>query len=276
MRVLLTGGSGIVGAFVAPALAAAGHEVIPLGRRGGIPWSLEAAPDALPPAEALVHLAFAHAPGAYRGGEGDDPAGFMARNRDGSLALFAAARAAGVTRIVFLSSRAVYGDARRGEILRETDAPRPDSLYGHMKLDLERALGPGGAAIRATGVYGRAAGAAGHKWSGLFADHLDGRPTPPRRATEIHGDDLAAAVALLVDRPDEGAFNASDLLVDRSDLLAGLAARLGRDLPPPPRAAGPAPGVMAIDRLRGRGWRPGGGARLAAFLDDEAARLAGR
>ena len=40
--------------------------------------------------------------------------------------------------------------------------------------------------------------------------------------TRARGLALAAAVALLVDRPDEGAFNASDLLVDRSDLLAGL------------------------------------------------------
>ena len=116
MRVLLTGATGIVGGFVVPALAAAGHEVLPLARRGaGLRWSLDAAPPPLPPAEALVHLAFAHKPGAYRGGEGDDPAGFLARNRDGSLALFDAARGAGVGRIVFLSagrSMAIRAGAR--------------------------------------------------------------------------------------------------------------------------------------------------------------------
>lgn len=287
MRVLLTGGSGIVGGFVVPALARAGHEAIHLSRRpplpaagapapeaAWVPWDLAARPSDLPSAEALVHLAFDHRPGAYRGGEGDDPDGFLARNRDGSLALFDAARAAGARRIVFLSTRAVYGDARRGETLRETDAPRPDSLYGAMKLEVEQALlaHPGGAALRATGVYGRAPGAASHKWSGLFADYLAGRPVASRAATEVHGDDLAAAVVLLLDRAADGVFNASDLLVDRADLLAGLQARAGSPHPPPPPASGPPPGRMAADRLRALGWAPGGEARLAAFLDAETLR----
>ena len=91
------------------------------------PWDLADPAPRLPPADALVHLALAHVPGAYRGGEGDDPAGFRRLNLDGTLRLF---DAAGPARIVFLSSRAVYGDHRRGETLRETDAPAPDSLYG--------------------------------------------------------------------------------------------------------------------------------------------------
>lgn len=269
MRVLLTGGSGRVGAFVAPALVAAGHAVIRLDRApaapGSLAFDLARPPDRLPPADALVHLALAHVAGRYRGGEGDDPAGFLRLNRDGSLALFAAARAAGVGRIVLLSSRAVYGDARRGEVLRETDPPAPDTLYGAMKVAVEPAAD---VALRATGVYGLAPAARTHKWSGLFADFDAGRPVAPRVATELHGDDLATAVLLLLDRADvRGPCNASDLLLDRADLLAAVAARTGRRRPPPPRAAGPPPGVMATDRLRALGWRPGGPSRLAAFLD---------
>jgi len=272
VRVLLTGGSGQVGGFVAPALEAAGHEVIRLARRdpgrgGWIPWSLEATPPPLPPADGLVHLALEHAPGRYRGGEGDDPGRFLRLNRDGTLALFAAARAAGARRIVFLSSRAVYGDARRGETLRETDAPAPDSLYGEVKRAVEAAA-PDAASLRATGVYGLPPGGGPHKWAGLFADYLAGRPIAPRRASEIHGDDLAAAVLLLLGRPEaRGAFNASDLLLDRHDLLAAVAARTGCRRPPPPPAPEAPPGVMATERLRAIGWRPGGRPRLAAFLD---------
>ncbi len=277
MRILLTGGSGAVGAFVAPALAAAGHQLMHLARRrpvagDWVAWELGGPVPPLPAADALVHLAFDHAPGRYRGGEGDDPARFMARNRDGSLTLIEAARA---ERVVFLSSRAVYGDARRGEILRETDPLAPDSLYGRMKRDVEDAVlaVPGGVVLRATGVYGRAPGATRHKWAGLFADYFAGRPIAARRATEVHGADLAAAVLLALAAP-AGACNVSDLMVDRHDLLAGVRARVGGPEPPPP-AGDPPPGEMATDRLRALGWRPGGAARLADFLDAEFGKARG-
>ena len=255
-HVLVTGATGTVGRFVVPALRTAGHRVTTLGRTGDIGWTLDA-PAPLPPADALVHLALAHVPGAYRGGEGDDPTGFRRLNRDGTLRLF---DAAGDARIVFLSSRAVYGDHRRGETLRETDPPAPDSLYGQVKLEAETALGRRGASIRATGVYG------GIKWDPLFRAYLAGEPIAPRAATELHGADLAAAVLLLVGSAETGAFNASDLLLDRHDLIARVQSLTGCPHPPPPRAGGPPPGVMACDRLAALGWRPGGWPRLDAWL----------
>ena len=184
-------------------------------------------------------------------------------NLDGTLRLF---DAAGGARILFLSSRAVYGDHRRGETLRETDPAAPDSLYGELKLAAEQALGPRGASLRATGVYGGAP----HKWQPLFAAYLRGDPIAPRIATEVHGDDLAAAALLLLDRPETGAFNVSDLLLDRHDLLARVQALTGCPHPPPPRAEGPPPGRMATGRLRALGWRPGGWPKLDAFLDRDA------
>jgi nucleoside-diphosphate-sugar epimerase len=262
MHVLVTGATGTVGRFVVPALAAAGHRVTTLGRAGDVAWSLDDPVPRLPAADALVHLALAHRPGAYRGGEGDDPASFRRLNLDGTLRLF---DAAGGARIVFLSSRAVYGDHRRDEILRETDAPAPDSLYGRVKLKAERALGPRGASIRATGVYG------GDKWQALFAAYLRGEMVAPRVSTEIHGADLAAAVVLLVEGRETGGFNASDILLDRHDLLARVQALTGCPHPPPPRES-PPPGVMATDRLRALGWRPGGLARLDVFLAETFAR----
>ena len=256
MHVLLTGATGTVGRFLLPALTQAGHRVTTLGRAGDIRWTL-GRPAPLPEADALVHAALAHQPGKYRGGEGDDPARFRALNLDGTLRLF---DAVGDARILFLSSRAVYGDQRRGEFLHESDPATPDSLYGEIKLAAEDALGPRGASLRATGVYG------GDKWTPLFAAYLRGDPIPPRIATEVHGDDLAAAALLLLERPETGPFNVSDLLLDRHDLLARVQSLTGCPHPPPPRAEGPPPGRMATCRLRLLGWRPGGRARLDAFL----------
>lgn len=260
MEVLVTGAGGIVGRFVVPALEAAGHRVTRLGRRAGEhPWDLADTAPRLPRADALVHLALAHAPGAYRGGEGDDPAGFRRLNLDGTRALF---DAAGDARIVFLSSRAVYGDRRRGVFLKESDAAEPDSLYGEVKLLGEAAVGGRGASLRATGVYGGRP----HKWEGLFADYLAGREVAPRVATEVHGDDVAAAVVALLGRGETGAFNVSDLLLDRHDLLGRVRALTGSPCPPPPRSAGEPPGRMATCRLRMLGWRPGGWGKLDSFL----------
>ena len=260
MHVLVTGAGGIVGRFVAPALAAAGHQVTTLGRRpGDVPWDLAERPLRLPGADALVHLALSHVPGAYRGGEGDDPVGFRRLNLDGTRALF---DAAGEARIVFLSSRAVYGDGRRGVFLKESDEAAPTSLYGAVKLAAEAALGRRGVSVRATGVYGGTP----HKWEGLFADYLRGAAVAPRLATEVHGDDLASAILLLLERAETGAFNVSDLMLDRHDLLGRVQALTGCPHPPPPRAEGIPPGRMATCRIRMLGWRPGGWAKLDAFL----------
>lgn len=261
MHVLLTGASGRVGRFLVPALIGAGHRVTTLGRRpGDHPWDLADPAPELPAADALVHAALAHVPGAYRGGEGDDPERFRRLNLDGTRRLF---DAAGTARVVFLSSRAVYGDHRSGEVLRETDAPAPDSLYGEVKLEAEAALAGRGSALRATGVYGGWP----HKWQGLFDAYLRGEQVAPRAGTELHGDDLAAAVATLVDAgAPAGAFNASDLMLDRRELLARVQRLTGCPHPPPAAAAPPLPGAMATGRLRALGWAPGGRPRLDAFL----------
>lgn len=278
MRVLLTGAGGQVGRFIRADLAAAGHEVITLGRRpvegaAHIRWEL-GAPVVLPPAAALVHAAYDHLPGLYRGGEGDDPEGFWRRNVEGSRALFEAALGRGVTRVVFLSSRAAYGDPPGGAVLREGDpAAAGATLYGQAKLAAERMLdaladqGLAPVSLRATGVFGQVPGGGEHKWAGLVRDYLAGRPVAPRVATEVHGADLAAAVRLLLEKPETGRlYNVSDLILDRRDLLAEVRALTGCPHPLPERSEQGGLAVMATDRLRALGWRPRGAERLMAEL----------
>ncbi|MDP3342565.1 NAD(P)-dependent oxidoreductase [Frigidibacter sp.] len=276
MKIALTGGTGLVGRFLAEAARAAGHEVTLLSRTpqpGGMRYDLTGSAPNLSGHDALIHAAFQHAPGRYRGGEGTDPEGFLAANRDGSLRLFAAAREAGVARALFLSTRAVYGDHPAGTVLTEDLELRPDTLYGQMKADVEQGLAALSspsfltASLRATGVYGPGPN---HKWTDLFKDFRAGRTITPRVATEVHGDDLAAAALLLLDAPAEAlashAFNVSDLTLDLHDLLAEVARLTGCTAPLPPRADAGQVSAMDCTRLRDLGWQPGGWPLLRGSL----------
>lgn len=258
MKVGVTGATGLVGRFITEALLAAGHDVTVLGRRpvkGARfqPFTLGDAPRLQ--ADVLVHAAFSHEPGRYRGGEGDDPEGFRTANLEGSLRLLDGFGG----RKIFLSTRAVYGDHPAGTILTEDLAIRPDTLYGEVKAEVE---GHATVSLRATGVYGPGIG---HKWQGLFGDFLAGRPISCRVATEVHGADLAAAVLMLLER-GQGIFNLSDLLLDRRDLLAEVAVITGCTHDLPQRADASFVSVMDCGKLLSLGWQPGGWGRLISSL----------
>lgn len=259
MRIALTGASGIFGGFLLAAARARGHRVVTLG--GDIPWRLGQAVD-LGGFDALIHAAFAHLPGRYRGGEGDDPQGFTAANLTGSLRLWADSRA--VPRRLFISSRAVFDALPAGTLLAEDRPPAPASLYGRVKAEAEAALlAQGGAVLRATGLYGP--GRAGEKWAPLFAQAAAGAAPAPRRATEVHAADAARAALLILEAGAGGAFHASDLLLDRRQLIAARAEAIGRPLPLPAADDGPV-SVLDCKRLESLGWRPGGWPQLGATL----------
>lgn len=266
MKIALTGASGLVGGWIARAARQAGHQVVALSRPG---WQLGEAPD-LRGCDALIHAAFQHVPGRYRGGEGQDPDGFIRANLDGSLVLFRAARDHGVGRVIFLSSRAVHDGHPAGMDLPDDLSPFPSTLYGQVKARAEAALadmaGPGlrTASLRPTGVYGPGAP---QKWAGLIDGFLAGTAPAPAVATEVHGADLGAAAMLVLNDPDmHGSYNISDLVLDRRDLLAAVARLTGCATPLPPRADASALKRPICTRLSRLGWRPGGGGILLASL----------
>ncbi|MEE4117911.1 MAG: NAD(P)-dependent oxidoreductase [Paracoccaceae bacterium] len=283
MRLGVTGASGRVGRFVVADALARGAEVTVLGRRrpgpgmfpGPVafrPHDLAGDAPVLDGLDAVVHCAFLHVPGRYRGGEGDDPDGFRSANLGGLARLIAAGRDAGLRRMVFLSSRAVYGRQPPGARLNETTGCHPDSLYGEVKLEAERMLGESGlnaVSLRATGVYGPAGPGERHKWADLFDAFARGEAVAPRVGSEVHGADVAAAVRLALTRLAPGVYNVSDILLDRADLLAlwsemsGVAGRIPDCAP----GAG-AFNEMDCTRLRSAGWAPGGRALLRRTLAD--------
>src|SRR5262245_47615280 len=110
--IAVTGATGYVGRFVVAELHRQGMAVRALARpeaeRGGCTgawdWvvgdlhSDEALARLGERADAVVHLPYEHVPGHYRGGEGDDLAGWLDANVNGSLRLLLAARVAKVER----------------------------------------------------------------------------------------------------------------------------------------------------------------------------------
>lgn len=264
MKIALTGASGLVGRWIHRAALAAGHQVDPLPG-----WRLGDSVD-LRGCDALIHAAFLHAPGRYRGGEGDDPQGFLRANLDGSLALFQAAQRQSVGRVLFLSSRAVHDGHPVGMTLGDALSPAPTTLYGQVKADAETALNAMAtpdfrtASLRPTGVY---APGLPQKWAGLIADFLRGVTPDPRVATEVHAADLArAALAVLTSQGMAGSYNVSDLVLDRRDLLALVARLTGCETPLPAPGDSSTLRVMTVARLHALGWKGGGMPLLAAQM----------
>ncbi|UNX53659.1 NAD-dependent epimerase/dehydratase family protein [Georgenia sp. TF02-10] len=132
MRVLVTGASGMLGRAVATALLARGAQVTTLQRRpAGLPGAREVRGSVTDPAtvraavtgqDAVVHLA---AKVSFAGPEAE----FAAVNVGGTEQLLSAARAAGATRFVFVSSPSVAHTGR--SIVGAGAAPaRPDLARG--------------------------------------------------------------------------------------------------------------------------------------------------
>ncbi|MGV6819986.1 MAG: NAD-dependent epimerase/dehydratase family protein [Parvularcula sp.] len=281
-RVFVTGGTGLVGRFFVEHFLAKGDYVTVGGRsapRDGFfssPIDFRDTPldpdfdfsCALEGADVLIHGAFSHIPGRYRGGEGDDPAAFKRQNLEGTARLFSDAKATGVKALIFLSSRAAYGPVPAGTPLTEDMTGEPDTLYGQVKKEGEAILASladhsfKAASLRITGVYGPAGPGANHKWVPLFEQFQNRAPISARAATEVHGDDVAAAAETLLGAPPEavtgGVFNVSDVIVDNRDILTPLADRLARQDDLPARGDPSALCEMSTQKLRALGWRPGG------------------
>ena len=288
MKVLVSGGTGLVGRYLVEGLLTAGYQVTVGGRTAPhptlfplpvdfVPLSLDPDADhscAFDDAYHFVHAAFDHVPGRYRGGEGDDPQGFRRRNLDGTVRLFESAKRAGVRRCVFVSSRAVYDGLPDGTVLHEEAAAKPASLYGEVKLMAEQVLAelssPGfaGVSLRATGVYGNLFP---NKWDGMFRDYLAGRPVAARAGSEVHGQDVAAALRLVLEadtaRVSGQAFNISDIVTDNRDILSHFRDAIGSKQPLPKPAAKSRIARMATDKISALGWQPGGMALLHDTID---------
>jgi UDP-glucose 4-epimerase len=188
MRVLVTGGAGYIGSVVAVQLLAAGHEVVivddlstghddavsagaqfhraDIADLAGVlgDWSVDAVLHFA--AKSLVGESMRH------------PERYWHNNVVGTVALLDAMRTHGVSRIVFSSSAATYGEVAQVPI--DEQAPtRPTSPYGASKLAVDLALADYARAYGLAAVSLRYFNVAG-------ALHADGVSYGERHTVETH------------------------------------------------------------------------------------------
>jgi UDP-glucose 4-epimerase len=299
VRTLVVGGAGYIGSIVARHLVAAGHEVtvfdnLSKGHESAVDPSARFVPGDVLDAEAVRevvggHDAVLHFAALSLVGESvAEPARYFRTNVAGTLNLLDAMREAGVRRLVFSSTAAVYGDPEEVPIV-ESAPTRPTNPYGASKLAVDHAIGFEAAATGLGAVslrYFNVAGASGGLGERhdpethlipLVLEAAAGRrpavqvfgidyPTPDGTAVRdyIHVDDLARAHLLALDAAAEPGHRVYNLgngagfsvrqVIDVAREVTGCeipAVEVGR------RAGDPAVLVASSERIRADlGWVP--------------------
>ncbi|HVP64763.1 MAG TPA: UDP-glucose 4-epimerase GalE [candidate division Zixibacteria bacterium] len=152
MRILVTGGAGYIGSVVADQLLQAGHKVtiydnLYNGHRAAVPGGAEFVEGDLAEATKLDQLlengrteAVMHFAALIEAGESmRDPGRFFAVNTSGAINLLRVMQKNGVSKFVFSSTAAVYGEPQQVPIA-EDHRLVPTNAYGESKLLVERIL----------------------------------------------------------------------------------------------------------------------------------------
>ena len=152
MRVLVTGGAGYIGSVVVEELLSDDHQVVVYdnlakGHRQSVPANVPFIEADLLDRERLIEAFREHqieavihmAADSLVGESVQQPDKYYRSNVVAGLSLLNAMRHAGVKRLVFSSTAAVYGEPEKQPI-EETDLANPTNPYGETKLTFERAL----------------------------------------------------------------------------------------------------------------------------------------
>ncbi len=300
MRLLVTGGAGYVGSIVASQLVEAGHETVVLddlskGHEGAVPEGARLVVGSLLD-ERFVRETLT------RGFDGvlhfaalslvaesvEQPERYYRNNVGGALNLLEAMGEAGVGRLVFSSTAAVYGEPEEVPI-PETAPARPTNPYGTSKLAVDRLIGHVAEArgLAATSLrYFNVAGASGrygedhHPETHLIPIVLQaaagtresvkifGTDYPTRDGTAvrdyIHVEDLGRAHLLALEASEPGEHRVYNLgngsgfsVLQVIEAARGVTEEEIRAEEAPRRAGDPPELVASSDAIRADlGWKP--------------------
>ncbi len=246
MKIAVTGATGFVGRYLVAQFAAELHECRcwyrPRSDRSGLEhverhleWvegklgDWDACQKLVDGCQVLVHAALEHDTQG-RISSGSFTAEMAMHNIAGSLQLFEAARAAGVERIIYISSCAVHDRILGGRQLDETHPLWPASHYGAHKAAIEAFVHSHAfddqypiCALRPTGVYGVNHPIEKTKWYDLVAAIISDNPVECHGGgKEVHAADVAKAASLLiradVARISGEAFNCYDCYISQYEV----------------------------------------------------------
>ncbi|MEZ0492495.1 NAD-dependent epimerase/dehydratase family protein [Kineococcus sp. TBRC 1896] len=255
MKIVVTGTEGYLGALLAPTLLDAGHSVLGVDtgyyKQGwlynGVTASVQTlakdvrhvSVEDLAGADAVVHMAELS----------NDPLGELIPdvtyvvNHQGSVRLAETAKAAGVSRFVYMSSCSVYGVAE--DTVDETSAVNPQTAYAECKALVERDVAPladdgfSPTFMRNATAYGASPrqrfdivlnNLAGLAYTtGKIAMTSDGSPWRPL----VHGLDIAKSIRAVLDAPREKVHNEVFNVGDSEQVyrVREIAEAVGRALP---------------------------------------------
>jgi nucleoside-diphosphate-sugar epimerase len=166
------------------------------------------------------------------------------------------------TKILFTSSTSVYAQ-RDASFVTEESETKPVMETGRILLETEKLiLGKGETVVRLAGIYGP-------RRSALLSKFLNGTattdPHKDRFVNQVHRDDIASALFLLLNRGAQESPEIYNVVDDQpllqSDCYRWLAQRLNRPLPPVRRAEEPSKRGdtnkrVSNSKLRRLGWAP--------------------
>jgi len=162
-------------------------------------------------------------------------------------------------RLIFTSSTSVYAQTD-GSVVTECSPAKPPRETGRLLRETEDlVLSHGGTVARLAGIYGPGRSVLLRKFFGGEAV-IEG--DGGRIVNQVHRDDIASALRVLVEKKASGIFNVSDdAPMAQREIYAWLAQRFARPIPPngpinPDRKRGWTSKRVSNAKLRVLGWQP--------------------